>query len=63
MEKIYPRRKLIVGENGFSGKDFRHLTKISSLFPDEVFPEKVLRLNTHNFHKKLPSQKPMLRQL
>ena len=26
----------------FVGENFRHLTKISSLFPDEVFPDKVL---------------------
>ena len=25
----------------FAGENFRHLTKISSLFPDEVFPDKV----------------------
>ena len=41
MEKIYRRRKLIVGENSSSGKNIRHLTKISSLFPDEVFPDKL----------------------
>ena len=37
MEKIYLRWKLIVGENSSSGKKIRHLNKISSLFPDEVF--------------------------
>ena len=25
----------------FVGEDFRHLAKILSLFPDEVFPDKV----------------------
>ena len=43
--------KIFVGENFrrgkfssgkiFVGENFRHLTKISSLFPDEVFPDKV----------------------
>ena len=28
----------------FVGENFRHLTKISSLFPDEVFPDKVISL-------------------
>ena len=45
------RGKSFVGENFrrgkfssgkiFVGENFRHLTKISSLFPDEVFPDKV----------------------
>ena len=39
MEKIYRRWKLIVGKN------IRHLTKILSLFSDEVFPDKVLEKN------------------
>ena len=44
--KINRRRKQFVGENfrweKFSqGKNIRHLTKILSLFPDEVFPDKV----------------------
>ena len=34
--KIIRRVKIFVGEN------FRHLQKISSLFPDEVFPDRVL---------------------
>ena len=42
MEKIYRQWKLIVGENGSSEKNIRRLTEISSLFPDEVFLDKVL---------------------
>ena len=42
MENISRRWKLIVGENSSSGKNIRHLIKISSLFPDEVFPDKVI---------------------
>ena len=57
MDKIYRLWKLILGENSSSGKincggkfssgkNIRHLTEISSLFLDEVFPDKV------SFHKK-----------
>ena len=47
MEKNFRRGKLIFVENSFlekifSGENIRHLTKISLLFPDEVFPDSVL---------------------
>ena len=61
-KKFYSPGKIFVGEKYssgqkfrrgkfspgkiFVGENFRHLTKISSLFPDEVFPEKVC----HNHH-------------
>ena len=43
---IFSPGKIFVGAKVSSGKifvgeNFRHLTKISSLFPDEVFPDKV----------------------
>ena len=41
MEKIYRRWKLIVGENSSTGKNICHFTEILSLFPGEVFPDKV----------------------
>ena len=40
-EKIYCRWKLIVGENSSSEKNIHHLTEISSLFSNKVFPYKV----------------------
>ena len=54
MENIHRRDKLIVGESSSfgkivrrgkfsSGKNICHLAKISSLFTDEVFPDKVFR--------------------
>ena len=41
MENLF-MEKFILGENESSGKNIRHVTKISSLFPDEAFPDKVL---------------------
>ena len=38
---LYSPGKIFVGEKYSLGQKFRHLTKISSLFPDEVFPDKV----------------------
>ena len=38
--KIFAGGKFSSGKI-FVGENFRHLTKISSLFPDEVFPDKV----------------------
>ena len=59
MEKIHRRDKLIVGDSSSFGKTVRrgkfspgkfssgknvcHLAKFSSLFTDEVFPDKVFR--------------------
>ena len=36
----FRRGKISPGRN-FAGEKFRHLPKISSLFPDEIFPDKV----------------------
>ena len=37
----FRRGKISPGKN-FAREKFRHLPKISSLFPDEVFPDKVM---------------------
>ena len=51
--KIFRRAKFLVGENFgrgkfFVGENFRHLQKILSFFPDEIFPDKVLKKKYQN---------------
>ena len=39
--KSFVEEKVVYGENLSSGKNIRHLTRVTSLSPEEVFPDKV----------------------
>ena len=52
MTKFWPISLILSHKRNFSlGKNFHHLAKISSLFPDEVFPDKVFQVIRRNLRK------------